>query len=416
MKIVTRRIHLSLLSLLLVSGCASSGEPDEEAGPVDTEAGLADISAYRAQRGDRALLRDEPAARAFEAAATASAQGRPFRPIAIYQLAPVGDAVATARARTAALGMSGAAVVPGSPDRAAADFPTPLAPNVYARQGGMKLRMNAYSGAELLADEARFHGSDGVATLPLAEADYIDRARQYMEKQGGLRERGLDPSGLYTYKLRRYTNGEGRPGEEPITTVYQVGVAFNQAIDDLPIVGPGSKFVVHMAPNGDVVAHEQNLRAVARKLGEVGAADLVSPESARREVERRFTERGVDLSGYVAARSELGYLRLGRDSVQSVLAPAYSFTYDPLPGVMGKRLVETVPATRNPRHLQLIAADDKAEQSRKALISGSAQPDRDRITFPSCESDGEISTFRTRSTISPRLVPHADDDSPLGDQ
>jgi hypothetical protein len=372
-------IVFSLFSLL-VTACAGSDDPStlrETGDPIAAAAGsgaVRGVSSFRTERGPLVQLRDEPAAQAFASVAAVGSVAAPR--LAIYQLAAVPRVEELARLRAGALAMAGAAVRRGSPDADAAGFPSPVAPNVYARQGSRKLRVNAYSGAELFADDNRFHRSPGVATLPLAEPQYVDIAQQYVKRSGGLESAGVDPASLYTYKVRRYMDAGAAPDTQPVTTTYQVSVAFNQSIDDLPVVGAGSKFVVHLSPTGEVIGHEQNLRAVSRRLAALGSVDLVAPEAARKDVEHRLRARGINLDGYVATRSELGYLRLGRDSIQSVLAPHYFFVYEPRPGVLGKKLVEFVPATRNPAHLALLADDDKLEQTRKATLRTTIQPDQ----------------------------------------
>jgi hypothetical protein len=359
-------------AMLLGAACAAPDDTTarDTAGQVQVTGSPRGISSFVAERGPLGLLRDEPAAHAFAAASAGAAPAR----LSIYQLAAVPPAEQLVSLRAGELAMAGAAIHRGAPAVDAAAFPAPFEPNVYAHKGALKLRINAYSGAELFADSSRFHRSSGVVTLPFAESTYVDTALQYVSRSGGLGRTGVGPGSLYPYKVRRYMNAGTATGAPAVSTTYQVSVAFNQSIDDVPVIGPGSKFVVHLSPDGAVVGHEQNLRAVSRQLAVIGASDLVAPEDARRDVERRLRARGVDLDGYVATRSELGYLRLGRDSIQSVVTPHYLFVYEPKPGVLGKQLVEVAPVTRNPAHLAMLAADDKQEQARKATMRAAIQP------------------------------------------
>jgi hypothetical protein len=374
------RLHHAFICLpaVLVAACGISDDPatDDTGRALATATrgdALRGISSFRAERGSLAQLRDDPAAQAF---ASISAVGNsPAIRLAIYQLAAVPPVESLTALRTGDLAMSGAAVHRGSPAADAAAFPSPFSPNVYARRGSLKLRVNAYSGAELFADDNRFHQSPGVAVLPLAETQYVDMAQRYMMQSGGLQRTAVSPTSLYTYKLRRYINASTGPDQSLDTTIYQVSIAFNQSFDDLPVIGPGSKFVVHLSPTGDVVGHEQNLRAVSRRLASIDPADLLLADAARNLVERQLRARGVDLADYVATRSELGYLRLGRDSIQTVLVPHYGFVYEPRPGVVGKQIVEFVPVTHNPAHLALLADDNQLDQARKATLRATVHAD-----------------------------------------
>jgi hypothetical protein len=89
---------------------------------------------------------------------------------------------------------------------------------------------------------------------------------------------------------------------------------------------------VHLTVDGRVVSHESSVRPVARREAVVGGDALLSPEEARASVEERLRGVGIDPARYTLARREFGYLRLGRSSVQSLVAPHYAFVYKPRPG------------------------------------------------------------------------------------
>jgi hypothetical protein len=110
------------------------------------------------------------------------------------------------------------------------------------------------------------------------------------------------------------------------------------------------------------------VRVPAQKLGAVTGADLISPDEAQREIEARITARGVDLSKFTVSRSEFGYFRYGRNSVQTVLAPHYAFFFAPRPGVSSKILVEWTPAVKPGPLRAQIDADRQAEEARKQTI------------------------------------------------
>lgn len=167
--------------------------------------------------------------------------------------------------------------------------------------------------------------------------------------------------------------GEGAPSS---VAAYQVAVAFNTTVDDLPIIGSGGKVAVHMSPDGEVISHESSVRAVSSLRAVVRGADLLPPDAAQRLVEKRIAERGVDLSNYTLTRSEFGYYRLGRSSVQTIDAPHYAFVYAPKEGTVGKKLLETIPAVVAEDVLALVSADRAAEAARKgSLKAGAAKED-----------------------------------------
>ncbi len=363
-----------LTFVLALVGCGTSRDEEQQqareiGSRLSPQSPLLGVAALRLQRGGRALLKDEPASRTYSDVAAARLHKVSLHDkFAIYELSPPVEPMTEAVQRAQNLFGARSLVSRGEPDKDVG-VSDALRPWIFATLGQKNLRINGFSGDESYEDAARNHKGAPVDKLPLSDDEYVSRAESYMSTAGGLVGRGIANNTLFPYKLRRYMVWEARPNEiASAGRAYQVAVAYNQTVDDLPVIGTGGKFSVHLSPQGEVVGHEINLRSVKRVLARISEGDLVSPEDALAQVEARLTASGLDLTQFTLVRNELGYYRFGRNSPQSVLAPHYAFGYDPRPGVTAKRLLEVVPATRNQTHLGWIAADQQADQDRKDKV------------------------------------------------
>lgn len=324
--------------------------------------GLDTVDLVRAD--DTGPLGDEPAQLAFDAMVEAFGDGSVADiELGVYRLAPVGDADRTLQHRADELGdlLDRVALAAGRDEE-----------STWVSLGRSELRINRLSGAERLIDWSRFHTGEG-APSPLADAHYWSMAGDYLGDVLSTPTAGID---LHPYKIRHYWNAVAEDGRPASEEMYQVAVAFNASIDGMPVIGGGSKVAIHFALDGTVVGHELSTRRIGEVITTVGGDDLLHPDAAREQIARRLSERGVDMAQYRWARAELGYLRLGRSSVQDIVAPHYAFVAEPLEGVVGKKLVEVIPATTRPDVLDLLERDFAADVARKqALMAHASEPD-----------------------------------------
>jgi hypothetical protein len=348
-----RNIFVGLMLAGLTGlGCTDTGS--------DTSAAPSPPTGERASLSKEVPDQDALATQAYARVKDAFAMNRTASVrFPIYSLRPVGDVSLLAQERARVLGLEG-----GSLKRAEE--------GVALAAGNWELRMDALSGAELFVDKARFHAGQGVATLPLAEADYIARARAHVSRV--LPQ--LAGHELRPYRVRRYMNdATGPKGERAGASVYQVAVAFHEVLGELPVIGAGGKVAVHLSPQGEVLSHEATVRDTAQRLTEVSGSGLLAPDEAQRRVEQKLSAEGVKLADYRLTRAELGYLRLGRNSVQSVLVPHYAYFYEPASReVVGKKRLELVPAVTDAAVLERLQQDEKAEAERKATLRAHAAP------------------------------------------
>jgi len=269
-------------------------------------------------------------------------------------LEPVAVRAGTVAARAAALGLKG--VEDPAPDNHRLGFSA----------GELRLTVNENSGSEFFADTARLHRGAGVPLERLlSDADYFAKGRAHVDR--AFPAEGAQAS-LYPYKIRKYLNANAAAdGPVQSEAVYQIAVAFNSMVDGLPVIGPGSKVVVHLTPDGEVIGHEANLRAVKGRRATLSGADLLSPDEAKAIAEKRMKGRGIELEEYRLAREELGYFRRGRNAVQGLLAPHYAYVYEPVStSVTGRKVVELIPAIRSGPMLAAVEADESADLARKA--------------------------------------------------
>lgn len=239
-------------------------------------------------------------------------------------------------------------------------------------QGDHELSVNMESGAERYVDRSRFHASPGT-TRTLSDEEYVVLAARHARAVLGADVAG---GGIYPFKLRRYQNAVAQKDGAPTETTYQIAVAFNSIIDGLSVVGAGGKLVVHMTPDGQVVSHEATLRSVASVAAILTSAELLRPSQARAEVEARLLRRDVTLKQYTLSRAELGYYRLGRRGVQSLVAPHYVYVYEPNEhSGFARRIVEIIPAVAERSLLQRLFDDQLPEDKRRArILSRAAVP------------------------------------------
>jgi hypothetical protein len=354
MKIMETKTLYALLSLSaagLFMGCGND------------EPRLLTVSAAKLTAGANQPVKDAPALENAQRIRAAFANGsQAALSFGVYRLVDVGPVKGTLEARGHQLGLVGKED-PGSDQN-----------RVGLTAGSHRLVRNEVSGSEFFADLAQHHRGQGVSRASLRpESEYVSRALAHVQQKLASQTAGAN---LYPYKVRVYMNAGG-PNKGAPTSVEasQVAVSFNTSVDDLPVIGPGSKVAVHMAPSGEVIAHESTVRAIKERAATISGAELLSPDEAKAQVEARLVARGVKLSDYAVTREEFGYLRRGRNSVQSILAPHYAYFYEPISSaVLGKKIVETVPAVKNPAVLALITADDQAERGRKAEVLKAAPP------------------------------------------
>jgi len=366
--IISRACTVSLVALLML---ACSTGPTQPEPPAITNGLAANAAApalrrvndLRTERGPTALLRDEPAAVNVDRLRQAFRSKTPVGKLGlgVYQLTPVAEVAAAAVNRAATLGIAAAA----KPEVAAGEL-RPERPWAKVAVGPNMLLLNGLSGDENFTNTDLFHRGPG-SKSSLSDDEYLTRANAHAAKilaNGSAVVFGK----MFPYKLRRYMNAVATDGVEPDVDVYQVAVAYNDTIDDIPVIGSGGKVAVHMTVDGRVVGHEITVRGVRSKLAAFEWADLTDPEGAQQEIEERLKQRGIDLSQFNLTRTEFGYLRRGRNSIQEVVAPHYAFVYEPKPGVMGKKIYETVPATTNSGLRKILADDENRDRARKAAL------------------------------------------------
>jgi hypothetical protein len=361
---------------LLAFSCADAGIDDQnedaseaEVGEAASEAtaavslgGLIRVSEIASYRGEREALGDEPALLNYQRLEELFEKGPPANmALGVYTLQPVPNASSTALARGAAFGVASTTLLPALGYR-----------GVQLDDGTRRVVVNAQSGAVLAVMSELFHAGPG-STNVLPDVSYATTAFDYAKSNVYSGSATLRP---YVYRVRHYMDEEVDEAGVTTTRTSQITVALNLSVDDLPIIGGGSKIAVHLTPEGALIGYESTVREVALRKVVIGGSEIVPPLEARDQVEAELDAGGTKLSAYELVRAEFGYLRLGRSSVQAALVPHYAFVYRPLANDVGtsKLIARTVPATTNATALSLIDADLKAEASRKATRRKNMKP------------------------------------------
>jgi hypothetical protein len=355
----------ALLILYVTSGCT----PRVVTGNNRSYLGVDEMMA---KSGGYTALKDEPAKIHFEQLSKLFADNRQKElHLNVYALAaPPADPEKYLEQRAEDLEIrEGRAFYPDSNIEPALRSEQPgMTQAVGLRNKEYELSVNLQSGSEMFVSSERFHNGAGISPDKLQpEPFYFQRANEYIGKRlttviGGVR--------LYPYKVRKYMDANAKEGGKPTVTVSQVAVAYNTTIDGFAVIGAGDKAVVHMSPEGGILAHESTILPIDRAIARIGGEDLIDPRKAITITETRLKERGIKLDEYTLTRSEFGYYRVGRNGIQRVLAPYYAFVYEPInEKVIGRKIFEIVPAINDPKIAQLVEQDRQLDQQRKARIT-----------------------------------------------
>lgn len=365
----TNKLTISFsLSCLFAAGACSTNDTELDTAKSGLTAAVAHrldtVAELSAQRGSGSALGDAPAELAFERMAAARSSGRSATELAVYQLAaPQPDVTSELAARSLELGLSWSAAQrqPGDEGNVmGGPFMRKDSTRVIGLFEGAPwaLEYNRSSGAERFFDRDKFHVGLGAIVAPDMNA-YVSRASQFLAQM-----RGTAASPLHVYKTRRYLNAidsDTTPVEEEI---YQIAVAFGSDIDGVPVIGPGGKVSVHLANGMQPVSYESTVMPVVQTRARLSAGSLLSPADAETEAWAKLIADGLGRTTHQLSSRQLGYLRRGRNSVQTLVAPTYAFFFEPLTEG-AKRRIEVVSAVTDPTLRAQLDADEATERSRK---------------------------------------------------
>lgn len=340
----------------ILAACSSDAPEESPSDPTATSSAAAlvasqgqsvgTVARLQAAAGLDKALREEPAAQAHAAVrAVFESRSRFSSPLKVYKLETAEIVGHTERARLLGLGLVQEITSAGS-QAGRRGF--------QSQAGSRVLQTDEASGFEALIDRARFH-KNSAGGKDLGDVSYIAKGRQYMN--GAARRASLP---RYPYRVRRFMDAVAGPDLAPTPSLSQVAVSFNGSVDDIPVIGPGSKFTVHMTPSGDVVGHTDSMRPAKNVAAELNVDALIDPAQAKSEALAALHARGVSIDNYTLRREEFGYWREGRHAKQSLLAPHYLFIFEPKEGVMGKRVVELISAVQDESLRRLLEEERRA--------------------------------------------------------
>ncbi len=354
-----------------LAGCASDTEEQvgEQSEKVVAGSRVDTVRELLAARGSQRELRDEPAELAFRRLKEAKSARRALAAdLAVYDLGAPEDPVTRLSSRAKELAVD---VVTPADEKSGQSESGIVAQGDVVKVNALlgsrpwELHYNATSGSERFFDRDAFHVGHG----PMGRLDVpalIGAARSFSAKV-----RAENRGSLHLYKTRTYKNAYDREGVAPVEEVYGFAVAFNTDIDGVPVIGSGGKVTVHLGAGARATSYETSVAPVAKKRGAVNAGGLLDPDAAVARAWAKLAEAGLGPETHDLTSSQFGYHKRGRASVQTVIAPAFAFFFTPK-GEFGKKRVEVIPAVTDSALAAQVAADDAAEQSRKAEL---VQPD-----------------------------------------
>lgn len=212
--------------------------------------------------------------------------------------------------------------------------------------------------------------------LPARE-EAIKLAEEFLSKNGLMPKNRNELTLAHFGGLRAAAVIDGKKAGPVIDKL--ITVSYSRRVDDLPVIGPGSKVVVNIGNKGEVtgaIYRWRELNTASRKAVEVREAisQQEAEELAKRQIAAEF---GADAS-YKITKSGRAYY----DNNGGILQPVYMFETDITSrdqDVAPFSYLCVIPLLRNsPEPLNLTALDPRAKESLKMLKKGETPPPGDR--------------------------------------
>jgi hypothetical protein len=357
--------YLFLLTFFSVTACVENSEVKTTSRGLTVVNRLDTVAELMAQRGTNAALGDTPGELAYQRMVDAQANRRPTTELGIYTLETPAEPVAHISSRSAALSLTWSAAqrVPGDGENVLGG---PFTRKDSARIIGMRngepwaLEYNGRSGSERLFSRDKFH----VGLGPITQLDM----NAYINAAGAFTQTMRSTGGLHVYKTRRYLNATDSDASPRVDQeVYQVAVAYGSDIGGVPVIGPGGKVSVHLANGMQPVSYESTIRPLTETRARTTAVDLLTTEDAEAAAWARLALDELGPHTHQISSKQFGYLRRGKSSTQSIVAPTFAFFFAPVTDPGTKR-IETISAVLDPAMRALIDADEQAERARKTTV------------------------------------------------
>lgn len=234
---------------------------------------------------------------------------------------------------------------------------------VVIQDGDILCAWNRNSLYEQCINEPIFNSNTGVMRSELhPDSFYISKALNILNEE--LTPRTSAHYAFLPYK-RKYGINATAPIHEPenvTETVYEVAVGFASELDGWPVIGPGGKAYIHLLPDGTCAAQKIYRKLPGNVVATLTENDLKTPEEALNEI---IQKENIDMNDYRIVRQEFGYLFLGKNSIQNIIAPHYAFFFAPTNSRFDTQIYHIVSAVKG-EAAQIVDNDYQLELDRKA--------------------------------------------------
>lgn len=234
---------------------------------------------------------------------------------------------------------------------------------VVIQDGDILCAWNRNSLYEQCINEPIFNSNTGVMRSELhPDSFYISKALNILNED--LTPRTSAHYAFLPYK-RKYGINATAPIHEPenvTETVYEVAVGFASELDGWPVIGPGGKAYIHLLPDGTCAAQKIYRKLPGNVVATLTENDIKTPEEALNEI---IQKENIDMNDFRIVRQEFGYLFLGKNSIQNIIAPHYAFFFAPTSNRVDTQNYFIVSAVKG-EAAQIVDNDYQLELDRKA--------------------------------------------------
>jgi hypothetical protein len=212
--------------------------------------------------------------------------------------------------------------------------------------------------------------------LPARE-EAIKLAEEFLNKNGLMPKNRAELTLAHFGGLRAAAVIDGKTGGPVIDKMLTISYA--RRVDDLPVIGPGSKVVVNIGNKGEVMGAIYRWRELsAGSKKQVQPQEMISAQEAEELAKRQIRTEFGESASYEFKNSGKAYY----DNNGRILQPVYMFetaiTFrDQRVGPVSYLCV--IPLLRNsPEPLNLTAIDPKAKEMLKSIKTGEKPPEGEK--------------------------------------
>lgn len=181
--------------------------------------------------------------------------------------------------------------------------------------------------------------NDDAVTLPNSELA-VSMARNFLDQNGFAPKNKTELQMMHVGGMNEQQVVDGKPGQinEKLRTIF-----FGRSIDGIPVTGPGSKMIVHIGNNGEIVGMDRKWREVVTSRP-VALQSMKSRDQAQTEIEALLAREWRNAERRAVNSVTLAYY----DNDAGYIQPAWVFEATLQEGQEATQYMSAVPAMLAP--------------------------------------------------------------------